>query len=250
MDNILTRSTWNIYEEARLLKKSIIDSVFEPMGHCRPTPYLLKKEYQTKRWLEKARSTYITSARYKFEWFFRTFKNVVTQYYTSEHEIYIPFAEDIFAAIDDGSRTWADYRKNKRSMNEIDFRAEILNEMLGEAEDAFFGYEQFKNAQTLSKCFKPLTPLQFIMGEEVDFPKKKENEIRLIAADFAFTETKSATNESDFTQFVCVSGKWKKDHFERQVDFLETWQANDDDGAVMRLKELYYDYDADYIIPD
>ena len=65
---MLERSTWNIYEEARLLKKSLIDSVFEPMGHCRPAKYLLSKEYQTPRWLEKARSTYITSARYKFEW--------------------------------------------------------------------------------------------------------------------------------------------------------------------------------------
>lgn len=63
-----SRSTWNIYEEARLLKKSIIDSVFEPMGHSRPAKYLLKKEYQTKRWLEKARSTYITSSRFKYEW--------------------------------------------------------------------------------------------------------------------------------------------------------------------------------------
>ena len=35
-------------------------------------------------------------------------------------EVYIPFAEDIFAAIQDGARTWADYRKNKKQMNEMD----------------------------------------------------------------------------------------------------------------------------------
>ena len=40
--------------------------------------------------------------------------------FESKHEVYIPFAEDIFAAIDDGSRTWADYRKNKKSMSEVD----------------------------------------------------------------------------------------------------------------------------------
>ena len=63
------RSTWNIFEEARLLKRTIVDSVFLPMGHTRPAKYLLKKEYQTNRWLEKARATYITSARYTDEWF-------------------------------------------------------------------------------------------------------------------------------------------------------------------------------------
>ena len=83
---------------------------------------LLKKEYQTTRWLEKARSTYITSARYKFEWFWNLYKKVVTGYYTSKHEVYIPFAEDIFAAISDGARTWADYRKNKGQMNEMDLQ--------------------------------------------------------------------------------------------------------------------------------
>lgn len=244
------RSTWNIFEEARLLKRSIVDSVFLPMGHTRPAKYLLKKEYQTRRWLERARVTYITSARFTYEWFYTVFKDVVTGYYISKHEKYLPFAEDIFAAIDDGSRTWSDYRKNKNSMSEMDFRCEILNEMLGEAEDAFFNYEQFKKAQVLDDCFRPLTAEQVVMGEEIKFPHKKENEVRVIAADFAFTETKSAGNESDFTQFVCVSAHWHKDRFERHIDYMETWPANDDDGAVNRLKELFWDFEADYIIPD
>lgn len=244
------RSTWNIFEEARLLKRTIVDSVFLPMGHTRPAKYLLKKEYQTNRWLEKARVTYITSARFTYEWFYNVFKDVVTGYYTSKHEKYLPFGEDIFAAIDDGSRTWADYRKNKRAMGDMDFRCEIMNEMLGESEDAFFNYEQFKTAQVLTECFRPLTPDQVIMEEDVKFPPKDENEVRIIAADFAFTETKGNGNESDFTQFVCVSGHWHKDRFERHIDYMETWPANDDDGAVQRLKEIFFDYSADYITAD
>lgn len=62
------RSTWNIYEESRLLKKTIVDSVFEPMGHARQAKYLLNPKYNTKRWQESARSTYISSARYSYEW--------------------------------------------------------------------------------------------------------------------------------------------------------------------------------------
>lgn len=243
------RSTWNIFEEARLLKRTIVDSVFLPMGHTRPAKYLLKKEYQTNRWLEKARATYITSARYTYEWFYTVFKDTVTNYYISKHEVYTPFGEDIFAAIDDGARTWSDYRKNKRAMGDNDFRCEILNEMLGEADDAFFNYKQFREAQVLTKAFRPYKPLDLIMGTDLGNTPKGENEVRVIAADFAFTETKGA-NESDFTQFVCMSGHWHKDRFERHIDYMETWPANDDDGAVQRLKELYFDYDADYVIPD
>ena len=55
------------------------------------------------------------------EWIsWNLYKDVVTNYYTSKKEVYIPFAEDIFAAIQDGARTWADYRKNKKQMNEMD----------------------------------------------------------------------------------------------------------------------------------
>lgn len=66
-----SRSTYNIYEETRLLKPSIISSVFEPMGHVRQAKYLSNPKYNTKRWQEEAKSMYITSARYSYEWFLK-----------------------------------------------------------------------------------------------------------------------------------------------------------------------------------
>lgn len=64
-----SRSTMLIYEETRLLKKSIIDSVFEKMTHPRQAKYLEKEEYSSnKRWLEECQHVYITSARFRFEW--------------------------------------------------------------------------------------------------------------------------------------------------------------------------------------
>ena len=63
------RSTFTIYEECRLLKKGIIDSVFEKMAHPRQAKYLDNPVYANDpRWLEECKSIYITSARYKYEW--------------------------------------------------------------------------------------------------------------------------------------------------------------------------------------
>lgn len=63
------RATLLIYEECRLLKKGIIDSVFEKMAHPRQAKFLENPVYANdKRWLEECQSIYITSARYKFEW--------------------------------------------------------------------------------------------------------------------------------------------------------------------------------------
>lgn len=243
------RATLLVFEEVRLLKKSILDSVFEKMPHPRQAKFLENPLYgENKRWIEECQRVYITSARYKFEWFWRAFKNTLTQHFLDKRVTYNVFAGDIFMAIENRLKTWADYRKGKQD-SEVDFRAEDLNEMIGESEDAFFNYQQFKEAQVLTKAFKPYKPLDLIMGTDLGNAPKIENEVRVIAADFAFTETKGA-NESDYTQFICMSGHWKKDRFERHIDYMETWPANDDDGAVQRLKELYFDYDADYIIPD
>lgn len=64
-----SRATFLIYEEARLLKKSIIDSVFERMAHPRQAKYLENEIYSSNsRWLEECKHVYITSSRYKFEW--------------------------------------------------------------------------------------------------------------------------------------------------------------------------------------
>lgn len=121
------RSTFTIYEETRLLKKAILDSVFEPMGHERPAPFTLDPKYKTDRWIKAAKSCYISSTRYEWEWFIREYRKCVEGYYTSKHEKYIPMAEDIYTAIQEGSRTWADYRKAKKKMSKADLKRFALN---------------------------------------------------------------------------------------------------------------------------
>ena len=248
------RATMVVFEEARLLKKTLVDSVFLPMLHTRPAKYLLKKEYQTKRWLkhESGKAIYITSARFRFEWFFREFKNTVTGYYNSKHEKYIPFAQDIFTAIDEGSRTWADYRKNKKAMSAMDFNCEILNQNLGESEHSFFNYQEFKENQVMNKAFVPPTLQDIYTGKDLGNPKPEDTEIRLIGIDYAFANTTGGT-KNDATQIICMSLHWKDKHYERHVDYIEGHEASDSIGANNRCRELAWDYSMGaefYVIPD
>ena len=243
------RSTTNIYEECRLLKKTIIDSVFEPMGHARQAKYLLNPKYNTPRWQQKARSVYISSARYSYEWFAKKFDNTVTNYYTSKKEKYIPFAQDIFTAIQDGSRTWADYRKLKKSMSSLDFSMEVLNEMFSEGEDAYFDFKEFRNNQELTECFRPPTIQDIFAGKPLSMVNKAPDEIRLIIADFAFSGNNNR-EKNDNTVIKCMSLHWKKFRFERHLDYIETRPGGDASSLVLRLKELFWDYQADYLIED
>ena len=244
------RATLLIYEECRLLKKGIIDSVFEKMAHPRQAKYLEKPEYASnKRWLEECQSIYITSARFKFEWFWRTFKDCVTGYYIDNKTRYNIFAGDIFMSIENGLKTWGDYRKSKKMSGEMDFRMEDLNEMVGEAEDAFFTIQSFKDNQVIEKCFRPPTLEQLYIESDLGNLEKEENEIRLIISDFAFANTTSR-EKNDNTIIVFMSLHWKGNRFERRIDYIEGFPASDSLGAADRIRGLIWDYQADYYILD
>lgn len=243
------RTTINIYEEARLLKPSIVSSVFEPMGHARQAKFLLKPEYNNERWQEKPKSFYISSARMEYEWFTKKFRKTVENYYVQKKEKYVPFAQDIFTAIADGSRTWADYRKMKNTMTDADFHMEVLNESMGENEDAFFELRTFRENQILKKAFTPPTSGDIYIQKDLGNIVKEENEVRLIVADYAFANTTSA-EKNDNTIIMCMSLHWRGNRFERHVNYVELWPASDSLGAGQRVRELYWLYEADYIVQD
>lgn len=243
------RATLLIYEEVRLLKKGILDAVFEKMPHPRQAKYLDNPLYaENPRWVEQCQRIYITSARYKFEWFWGAFKQAVTNHFVDKRTVSNVFAGDIFMAIENRLKTWADYRKGKQD-SELDHRCEDLNEMIGEADDAFFKLKTFKENQILEQCFRPPTVEQLYLGAEPSNAPREDNEVRLIISDFAFANT-TTSQKNDNTQIMCMSLHWRKTRFERHVDYMEQFEASDSLGAADRIRGLVYDYGADYYILD
>lgn len=247
-----SRATVLIYEERRLIKPNIIHSVFRPMGHPRQAEFLKKPQYANDpRWLEETRTLSLSSACYTFEPLYKHWKNSVVDMFTHPDTRTNVFAGDIFMSIENGLKTIGDYNKAKRASTEESFRLEDLNEFLGESLDSFFSYESFKTNQVVEHCFRPPTVQDLIVGNACYSPPRAENEIRLVVADFAWTETKSKTNESDNSIAFCMRGVWRKDHFEKYVDYIERLPTADDaDGCANRLKELFFLYNADYLVPD
>lgn len=139
-----SRATMLIYEERRLLKKSLIDSVFSKMAHPRQSKFSLLDEYKDSngktlpRWVEQCKTISITSARFRSESFWQEFKLVVQQSMIRKDHTYNFFASNIFLAILFNLKTWADYWHDKEFDSDIDFVTEDLNEMYGETEGAFF----------------------------------------------------------------------------------------------------------------
>lgn len=246
-----SRSNFTIYDEVAVMKKSSIDEIFEGMLYPRQPVYLNKyPQYANNpRWLEESKSVYLTSSKFKYQWWYKEWKNCVTGYYTDKVTRYNVFASDYFDNIDNGLKTWGDFKRAKARMNEMTFRMEMLNEAIGESEDAYFSLKSFKENQILKSCFRPPTVAQLYTQQDIGNKQKGENEVRLIISDFAFANTTSR-EKNDNTIILFMSLHWKKNRFERHVDYLEGYPASDSLGAADRVRALIYDYDADYYILD
>ena len=246
-----SRSNFTVYDEVAVMKKSSIDEIFEGMLFPRQPVYLNKyPQYANNpRWLEESKSVYLTSSKFKYQWWYKEWKNCVTGYYTDKITKYNVFASDYFDNIDNGLKTWGDFKRAKARMNDMTFRMEMLNEAIGESEDAFFTLKSFKENQVLPKCFRPPTVQQLYLQADIGNKPKEENEVRLIVSDFAFANTTSR-EKNDNTIILFMSLHWKGTRFERHVDYLEGFPASDSLGAADRVRGLIYDYNADYYVLD
>lgn len=246
-----SRSNFTIYDEVAVMKKSSIDEIFEGMLYPRQPVYLNKypRYMNNPRWLEESKSVYLTSSKFKYQWWYKEWKNCVTGYYTDKITKYNVFASDYFDNIDNGLKTWGDFKRAKARMNDMTFKMEMLNEAIGESEDAFFTLESFKENQVIPKCFRPPTIQQLYLQADIGNKPKEENEVRLIVSDFAFANTTSR-EKNDNTIILFMSLHWKGTRFERHVDYLEGFPASDSLGAADRVRGLIYDYNADYYVLD
>lgn len=245
-----SRATLLIYEECRLLKKSIIDSVFSKMSHPRQAVYKNLPQYATDdRWLEECQSVFITSAKYTSDWFWSYFKMVVNQSFTNKTIPYNFFAGDIFLSLIFGLKTEADYYDAKNGSNELEHRIEDLNEMLGEAEDAFFKRDMFKKNQVSNRAYKFPTIQEVVQGTDLKNRVKEDTEVRLLWIDFAFSNT-TGKEENDQSVIGCYSLINRDGKFKRICDYITTHPASDSDGIDLRIREMFFDYKADYIVLD
>ncbi len=238
-----------IGEELRLIKKSDWDSIAMPMAVTRRPSFRNLPEYIDKsEYDEETKVLCITSNRTKNEWFNRMYNNTFVSYFKNTMTRNRVFSADIFLAIEHGLKTKAWFIQQQNEMDELSFRMEILNETVGEVEGAFFNWEMFRKNQNLKQCLVPLS-YDDIYSNKIKNRKKKNGEVRILFADLAFTD-KTNGNEADNTCLGIMSIIQKGDRFYRWVEFIETRDGGDLEGTKQRIRELYFDFEVDYIVCD
>ena len=264
------RSTVLIFEEFKRIPKYIVDKVLKPFQMTRPSQFRTNEEcekYGVKykendEFLEEAVNIYISSAAPTSHWMGKLLKDTVNSKYGDNSACML--ATDYSIALKHAIKTRAQLIEAKRSTDPITWREEYENEMLREGANSYFTYGLLTKNQTNKKAFYPrrYEDVRNKHKNPYSIPKQP-GEIRILACDMAFIER---SNKNDNSCFTCIralpesmtytseniDGKVVevKNGYRRIVPYIEANPGSDVDKQAIRIKQLYYDFEADYCILD
>lgn len=264
------RSTVLIFEEFKRIPKYIVDKVLKPFQMTCPSQFRTNEEcekYGVKykendEFLEEAVNIYISSAAPTSHWMGKLLKDTVSSKYGDNSACML--ATDYSIALKHAIKTRAQLIEAKRSTDPITWREEYENEMLREGANSYFTYGLLTKNQTNKKAFYPrrYEDVRNKHKNPYSIPKQP-GEIRILACDMAFIER---SNKNDNSCFTCIralpesmtytseniDGKVVevKNGYRRIVPYIEANPGSDVDKQAIRIKQLYYDFEADYCILD
>lgn len=247
-----------IVDEFRLVKKEIIDDVLKPMLNVyRIPPYMNKPEYMHLP-REENKQLYISSAWYQSDWAWTEFQSYMKDMMTSTTTFVcsLPYQLSLYHKI--LPKQTVEKEKLSDTFDQTSFNMEYEALFVGENDKGYFKLADINKCRNVTKAFVPPTSLEYAENQSRANPKNisnlprvnKTGEIRLISLDIALMGG-SKQQKNDSSAFMLFRLIQDGNKYRREVVYIETIHRTiaDDDLAV-RLKQLYEDFEADYVVMD
>ena len=256
------RSTVLIREEFRQIKKFVDDSILSPFQVMRQAPYATSGDYtNVTDALDESVDIYISSSWLdNGHWMWNIVDQAYRESFEGDNSILLAFDESI--VLKHNIKSLAQLRKEKKKQDPLTWRIEFLNERVKENTSAYFTYSMLQQNQKLKKPFYPRNNLDVRVGKKnkFDIPKQK-GEIRVVCCDMAFVENKNNDNSifscgrliPEFTRYRRGSDDEDKEinnGYRVMIPYIESVQGGDTTKQALRIRQLYEDFSADYIILD
>jgi len=236
------RATINVYEEFRLIDKNILDTVLTPFLHSRQPPYLMLPEYE--HLVEEPKEFYISSCYYKAEWWYEELKTVLKMHYSGENCCFLAF--DYLLAIHHHLVTPKSIKKQRVKLDSIAFMQEYENIPFGENVDAYYKFEMFKRNRKIKRAFYPFRKDNYDKKSNPNDLKKSKGELRFVTVDISTRKGKA----NDNTIIACIRLIPTSQGYHREVVYMESHHGENTLLQSLRIKQVFYDFNADYIILD
>jgi len=252
-------------EETRQIKKKVEDSVISPFQTPRKPKYLFKEEYKNNKLLkEQPVDIYISSSWYDDgHWMWDIADQALDDMEKHKGGLMLAFDESI--TIKHELKTMEQLIKEKKKQDPITWKIEFLNLKVRDSLSSFFTYSMLLNRQVSKKVFYPRTTIDVRSGKKnKHIIPKLDNEIRVVSNDIAFVAgsqndnsvysciraipesitytTKANSTESNFIEI--------KQGYRREYPYIESNQIGDTTLQAIRIRQLFEDFESDYIVLD
>lgn len=254
------RSQGLVREEFRMIDKNIDDSVMSPFQTVRQAPYMLDEYYKGNDDLkEEPVDIYISSSWYdNGHWMWKLIDDASKDMFNGLPSVVLAFDESII--LKSGIKTKRQLKQEKKKQDPLTWRLEFLNERIVENTSAFFTYSMLLSNQNLKQVFYPRKNEEVILGKKNKYSiPKQDGEVRIVSCDISFVEGKA----NDNSVYTCIRGipetlSYQNDNSEveikqgyrREYSYIESVNGGDTTQQAIRIRQLYDDFEADYIVLD
>ena len=179
-----------------MVKKKIVDTVLRKfLTSLRKPPYMNLPEYKNNpKYQERNIEMYMTSAYYKSSWIFEKCKSDAAlmlddtkKYFCCGLPYEIGIEEGIF------SKEAVEDEMAEADFDPVSFRMEREALFYGEAEDAFYKFDEVSGCRVIKNAF---LPLEFYEKRGINVPDLAEGERRILSVDVALMATKATNNDA------------------------------------------------------
>lgn len=248
------RSTENVGEEAREIDKSIMDEIISPFKVVRNPDYLTLPEYAgDERLLEQAKDIFITSSFSDSCWVNKSATDAIKGMMEGNGSFFM--ALDYSITLKHNIRTRQQLIQEKRQLDDLTWAVEYENVVLRSNAASYFKYDEVTARQTISLPWYPRRNSDVINRKTNKYDiAKQPGEIRVVSCDIA------AINRSanDNSVFACLRlfpetvqvGTREQKEFRIQVPYLEANRGAEVKKQAIRIRQLFEDFHADYIVLD
>lgn len=248
------RSTVNVGEEAREIDKDIMDTVISPFQVVRQVPFMMLSEYKDNPiFREEPTEIFISSSIEEGHWLYKTAKTARDGMFDGDGSFFL--ALDYAITLKHGIRTRRQLERERKKIDPMTWKIEYENLVLRSNANAYFTYELIKPTQTLKRAFYPRNNEDVINKVKNKYAiQKQEGEIRVIACDIAAID-RTANDNSVFSCLRLFEESTNEDgriksEFRIQVPYLEGIRGGELRRQAIRIRQLFDDFNADYIVLD
>ena len=242
------RAHWLVNDEFVRIKEKVIDEVLRKFKAGQRHPgYLDLPEYSEKDFNEPNTETYISSAHYKWHYSWTKFKSYFKDMMSGNNYAVVGFPYQL--PVSEGYYPLEQVQDEMREadFDSVAFSMEMESMFWGESANAFFTFQNVDNVRKLAVPMYPVHTYSLLPDNKFRQPVKKNGEIRLLAMDVAAMGG-SKNDASSICLIQMIPGTGGK--YQRLVSYMETMEGGHGQAQAIRLKQLYDDFEADYVVID